>query len=232
MPPSVLFFNPWRFLIDIFPGIGTGGDTAKSFAKIGKYVYKYADDAPKVAEAISKSAKYGSEVGEFVTDLSKHLPSGTLDKISDSIKNGKKITKADYDILMVVFKKSDKQLNAKPFIQSKPSSKVLDANMKKANKKVPKYKHAAHHIVAGTAPKAQPARAIFLKYRIDINDEANGIYLPTDKTVTERTYHPSLHTNDYYEAVNQLIVAAQSREDVFDILEYIYDELENDTFNK
>ena len=121
------------FLIDIFPGIGTGGDTAKSFAKIGKYVYKYADDAPKVAEAISKSAKYGSEVGEFVTDLSKHLPSGTLDKISDSIKSGKKLTKADYKQLQNVFEASGKSLdiNQNPLINQ---DKIIEGIIRIASK--------------------------------------------------------------------------------------------------
>jgi len=83
--------NVGGFILDMIPGVGSGGDAGKSLTKVGKYVFKYADDAPKVAEAISKSAKYDSEAGEFVTDLSKHLPSGTLDKISDSIKSGKNL---------------------------------------------------------------------------------------------------------------------------------------------
>lgn len=39
---------------------------------------------------------------------------------------------------------------------------------------VPDYPNAAHHIVAGSSPKAAEARAILQRYGIDINDSEDG----------------------------------------------------------
>ena len=50
---------------------------------------------------------------------------------------------------------------------------------------VPDYPNAAHHIVAGSSPKAAEARAILQRYGIDINDSANGVFLPTVREVAE-----------------------------------------------
>ena len=63
----------------------------------------------------------------------------------------------------------------------------------------------AHHIVAGSSPKAAQARAILQKYGVDINDAANGTFLLTVKGVAEGAYHPSLHTNAYYDKINKLL---------------------------
>lgn len=48
--------------------------------------------------------------------------------------------------------------------------------------------------------------------------------------MSNAAYHPSLHTNAYYEKVNELLRAATSREDVINILKYIADALSNGTF--
>lgn len=113
---------------------------------------------------------------------------------------------------------------------SKPSSKVLRENMVKAGIETPDYPNAAHHIVAGSSPKANEARAVLQKYGVDINDAENGVFLPTQKGVSNSAYHPSLHTNAYYDKVNKLLSEATCEEDVLDILEYICDELIDGTF--
>lgn len=113
---------------------------------------------------------------------------------------------------------------------SKPSSKVLRDNLIASGKVPPNYKNAAHHIVAGSSPKAAEARAILQKYNIDINSAENGVFLPTQRGVSNASYHPSLHTNSYYEKVNSLLREAKSKEDVEDILRYIEQELEKGTF--
>lgn len=95
----------------------------------------------------------------------------------------------------------------------------------------PEYKHAAHHIVAGSAPEAQEAREILEKYGIDINSAENGVFLPTVKGVSSAAYHPSLHTTLYYRIVNRLLRNASSREDVIDILDSIREELLKRTIN-
>ena len=114
----------------------------------------------------------------------------------------------------------------------KPSSKVLRNNMIKAGVEVPDYANAAHHIVAGTAKKASDARAILSKYKVGINDASNGVFLPTVKGVSEAAYHPGLHTNAYYDKVNDLLNKAKSKQEVIDILKYISGCLENGTFLK
>lgn len=113
---------------------------------------------------------------------------------------------------------------------STPSSKVLRQNLIDAGVEVPDYSNAAHHIVAGNSPKTAEARAILQKYGVDINNAANGVFLPTVKDAAEGAYHPSLHTNLYYDKVNKLLSEATCKEDVLDILEFIGDELSNGTF--
>ena len=65
----------------------------------------------------------------------------------------------------------------------------------------PNYRCAAHHIVAGMSFRAK-----------------------------EATYHPSMHTKEYYEKVNDLISSAESREEVLVILGKIREKLVNGTF--
>ena len=111
-----------------------------------------------------------------------------------------------------------------------PSSKVLRQNLIEAGVEAPDYPNAAHHIVAGNSPKAAEARAILQKYGVDINDAANGTFLPTVRDVVEGAYHPSLHTNSYYDKINKLLSEATCKEDVLDILEFVGDELSSGTF--
>lgn len=51
---------------------------------------------------------------------------------------------------------------------------------------MPDFPNAAHHIVAGKAPSAEAARQILLEYGVDIDDAANGVFLPTI-TTTRKT---------------------------------------------
>lgn len=114
----------------------------------------------------------------------------------------------------------------------KASSKVLRQNLIDAGIEVPDYANAAHHIVAGTSQKANEARAILQKYGIDINDASNGVFLPTANGVSNSAYHPGLHTNTYYNKVNDMLRGATSKNDVLDILDDIADQLSNGTFMK
>ncbi|MBE5833865.1 MAG: hypothetical protein E7309_04435 [Butyrivibrio sp.] len=111
-----------------------------------------------------------------------------------------------------------------------PSSKKLRDNMINAGIEVPNYPNAAHHIVAGTAKGAKDAREILKKYKIDINDANNGVFLPTNREVDEGTYHPSMHTGDYYDKVTKELNKATSREECIEILNNIAEELQNGTF--
>lgn len=71
-----------------------------------------------------------------------------------------------------------------------------------------------------------------LKYGVDINDAANGVFLPIAKDVADAAYHPALHTNMYYDEVNELLKEAISKQDVIDILTYIAKSLQDGTFMK
>ena len=113
---------------------------------------------------------------------------------------------------------------------AKADSNILRKNLIKAGDEVPEYKNAAHHIVAGNAKKAEESRTVLNKFGIDINDSANGVFLPTEKGVSESAYHPSLHTNQYYNKVNELMLQAETKEDAIATLGYIKDQLNKGTF--
>jgi hypothetical protein len=95
--------------------------------------------------------------------------------------------------------------------------------------KEPDFPNAAHHIVAGKAPSAEAARQILLEYGVDINDAANGVFLPTIKGESG-AYHPSLHTDGYYRKVTEALNIATSKEDVIDILADIAEQLSKGIF--
>lgn len=126
--------------------------------------------------------------------------------------------------------KADDAADAVRVVTEVASSKVLRQNMIAAGKVAPEYSHAAHHIVAGGAKRAEEARTILQKFGISINDAANGVFLPTVKGASEAAYHPSLHTNAYYETVNELLRDAVSKEDALRILADISDGLKSGTF--
>lgn len=112
----------------------------------------------------------------------------------------------------------------------KSNSQKLGRNLIKSGVQVPNYPCAAHHIIAGNAKLAEPARTILARYGIDINDAVNGVFLPIIKGVTVATYHPSIHTNAYYVKVNEILMDVTSKEDLLCLLEFIATELLNGTF--
>ncbi|MBO7339906.1 MAG: AHH domain-containing protein [Lachnospiraceae bacterium] len=85
-------------------------------------------------------------------------------------------------------------------------------------------------MVTGGAKKAAPARAILLKYGIEIDDAANGIFLPTVRNVSNAAYHPTLHTKKYYDTVNEMLKEATSEQEVRDILGRIVEGLSKGNF--
>ncbi|RCX13018.1 HNH/ENDO VII superfamily nuclease [Anaerobacterium chartisolvens] len=161
------------------------------------------------------------------------------DEAAVAIKGSDRIVTAlkNSDELSTVLKKGDEAvLGSKEVLNgglktlSTPSSKVLRQNMIESGINVPNYANAAHHIVAGSSPKAAEARAILQKFGVDINDATNGAFLPTVKDVAEGAYHPSLHTDSYYRKVTDLLSGAKSKNDVLDILDDIADQLSKGTF--
>lgn len=68
--------------------------------------------------------------------------------------------------------------------------------------------------MAGTARAAAQARAVLQRFGIGINDAVNGAFLPASRAsqnLTGAAVHAGLHTNAYYQAVNQLLGSATTR---------------------
>lgn len=89
--------NLGGFLIDFVPIAGNVADFVKAAPKVGKFVAKYADDTPKVVEAIVQTSKQLSKDDDAFLALAKALPADTIDDIADSLKNADNITKVDYE---------------------------------------------------------------------------------------------------------------------------------------
>jgi RHS repeat-associated protein len=65
----------------------------------------------------------------------------------------------------------------------------------------------AHHIVAAGAALAEPARLILASAGVDINSAFNGIFL-------DPSQHARIHTNVYYNAVNEVLRGSSGSVDV------------------
>jgi len=119
---------------------------------------------------------------------------------------------------------------AKKIFGRSPSSKILGKNLEAIGHARPA-NSAAHHIVAGTDRRAAAARRILQREGIDINEAANGVFLPRSSSVARppATTHSRLHTNRYYEALNDRLQRAVPGT-VKQQLQRIADELANGRF--
>ena len=220
-----------QVVVGEIPFVGTVADVRDISADIANWEWTWEHAGTTALDVIGLvpiigSFKYADEAGELISAGVKHLDEiGDVGKKSDELAEivGESITKH--------LDESNEIANGAQAI-SNASSKVLRKNMINAGIKIPDYPHAAHHIVAGTSKKAEEARKILEKFDIDINDAANGVFLPTEKNISEAMYHPSLHTNKYYDEVNQMLREAETRDDVLDILELISQKLLDGTFLK
>jgi RHS repeat-associated protein len=108
------------------------------------------------------------------------------------------------------------------------SSTRLGANLVRAGTARPA-ETAAHHIVAGGAPQAAPARAVLQRFGIHIDDAANGVFLPATRASANPTgaavhtvgVHGKATAGPYYAAVNQLLGRATNRQQAIQSLAYI-----------
>ena len=82
---------------------------------------------------------------------------------------------------------------------------------------------AAHHVVAGAAPGAATARATLERFGVGINDAINGVFLPSAQ-------HATLHTKQYFEAVNSALSSAKTRAEVEQTLQFIARGIQAGTF--
>jgi len=113
-----------------------------------------------------------------------------------------------------------------------PSSRALGAALEEAGF-VRGTGEAAHHIVAGSAEAAAPARTVLQRFGIGINDAANGRFLPGNLAAENAggsAVHSTLHTAEYYRAVNAALGGATSREGALLILNDIGESLSGGGF--
>ena len=90
--------NLGGFLLDLATS-GAGGsatDVAKAAPKLGAFISKNADDAPKVVEAISQVSKQLSKDDEVLAALIKALPNSSVDNIIKAIQKGNGISYNDF----------------------------------------------------------------------------------------------------------------------------------------
>ena len=93
--------------------------------------------------------------------------------------------------------------------------------------------YAAHHIAAGADPRAAIARGILSKFGIGINDAINGVFLSANQAtqvIAGETIHSILHTKEYYDAVNDALKTATTRQEVIDTLRRISQTLQAGDF--
>jgi hypothetical protein len=175
------------FFLDFVPGAGSAGDATKTFSKIGRFIGKYADDAPKVAEAIVQVSKHFPESEDVVKGIAKVLPAGAIDDVCESIKNGSKLTKKDYDKLVDVCKAAGK--NADDIIQISPHAlKIING---KINKIAKKYKNlecleCSDEIVKCLKESGAHGQKITVKY-------GNGYVINELYSTTEAISHNGKH---------------------------------------
>ncbi|WXB19179.1 AHH domain-containing protein [Pendulispora albinea] len=103
------------------------------------------------------------------------------------------------------------------------SSKILAAALSKAGF-VRGTGEAAHHIVAGGAKAAAPARQVLQNFGIGINEAANGVFLPGNMSSANpaaMAVHAKIHSGDYYRAVNAALSGATSKQEALEILQGI-----------
>ena len=115
-----------------------------------------------------------------------------------------------------------------PFIGS---SRILGNKLEKTGD--PKLAdHATHHIVAENDSRADRSRQILDSFGIKVDEVENGVRLPYKKGIGTGEYHPSVHTDRYYQEVEQLLDGATSKEEAIAILKDIGQRLKNGTFPK
>ena len=67
-------------------------------------------------------------------------------------------------------------------------------------------------------------------FHIGINDVSNGVFLPANQAtqvIAGETIHSTLHTKEYYDAVNQALAGATTRQQVIGILQNIRQALQS-----
>jgi len=107
------------------------------------------------------------------------------------------------------------------------NAKILAQNMEASGVTRPA-ETAAHHIVASGAKRAAAARQYLVKLGVDINSEANGVFLPKNLGSANplgAAVHSQTHTARYYAEVERLILQAKDADEARATLKFIQQQL-------
>ena len=119
-----------------------------------------------------------------------------------------------------------------PLILTAGDSRKLGNNMVAAGMARPP-ESAAHHIIPGGDRRGDFARGVLTGAGIDINDAANGVFLPSNVTSANpdgMTVHGGLNTSLYYDILNNRLRGLTDRQDILNALNDIRRDLQDGTF--
>ncbi len=170
--------------------------------------------AGKVMGLFGEAAEEGGAVAETASVAEK------------AAEEGKVAAKVGSEAENTVEGESISKTPEKPGLQP---SKELGKNLEETGKPCPGSGYDAHHIVAFDSPRAAEAREILKKFGVDVNSGDNGVWLPGEEGAGPGAIHPRIHTARYYEEVNRLLRACQSREEVQEVLKNIGEQLSKGT---
>ncbi len=74
--------NVGGWTADLVPIAGVSVDALKSFSKVGRFATKFADDTPKVFEAISKVLRL-TGFNKLTPQLAGAVPAGSLENVRE-----------------------------------------------------------------------------------------------------------------------------------------------------
>jgi hypothetical protein len=175
-------------------------------------------------------------------------PQELLQGIKELKANGVELKGSPESILNQVILNTSKNYLAKKYKINKQPSNIAEARSEACSKLLRKSMESAkrfgpedtdaHHIVPGADNRcwarqyAEAARAILRRWGIAINDEANGVYLPSSSKVTVPTLpnaypHKKTHTKVYYMNIAEHLAGATGKKDCLEILREIGEDLED-----
>lgn len=120
-----------------------------------------------------------------------------------------------------------------------PSSKRLGRNLEKArrygtrNSKGHLTDDAAHLVAKGSNnPDAVASRRILAKFGIDLDDAANGTWLPHGRDTTKypnplgKSPHQATHRKAFHRELHKLLKGCRTKQEVLDVLDYVRQQLD------
>jgi hypothetical protein len=153
-------------------------------------------------------------------DEGEPLPPGVIDWLSRLTPDRAAQVLENWEAMRLLFKALHDLAEAEG---RKRSRSILGARMEDAGIPRPNG-YEPHHIVARDDRRAEQSRHILERFGIDIDDPANGVFLPANKDssrVADEAAHRVIHTGDYYKALFKHLSRAETKQDIINILRAI-----------